>query len=201
MIAPDAPDTAHTSDARLVAWSLDGDSAAFETLVRRHYRAAYAVALALTGERADAEDVCQDAFVRCWERLHECHDPRRFAAWLVRIVRNRAHNLRDYLRVRRAAPLDAADSAAGPHAPDSPARDVERAELAEHLLHALGHLSVVRRQVVLLHDLEGWRHREIAEALGISEVMSRRHLTDARRLLREQLGAHSLTGNEGHEHD
>jgi len=190
MIAPDAPDT---SDALLVARSIDGDTSAFETLVRRYFRAAYAVALALTGERADAEDVSQDAFVTCWERLHECHSPDRFAAWMMRIVRNRAHNQRDYLRVRRTSSLDAAGAVAGPQ---SPARDAERAELAEHLLRALAHLSPVRREVVLLHDLEGWRHREIGEALGISDMMSRRHLSDARRLLRDQLGAHTLTGNE-----
>ena len=190
MIATDASDT---PDAQLVAQSLEGNSSAFETLVRRHFRAAYLVALALTGERADAEDVCQDAFVRCWERLHECHSPDRFVAWMVRIVRNRAHNRRDYLRVRRTSSLEAAGGIAGPH---SPARDAERAELAEHLLRALAYLSTVRREVVLLHDLEGWRHREIAVALGISDVMSRRHLTDARRVLRERLGAHTFTSIE-----
>lgn len=188
MIASDAP---NTPDALLVARSLDGDPSAFEILVRRHFRAAYVIALALTGERADAEDVCQDAFVRCWERLHECHSPDRFVAWMMRIVRNQAHNRRDYLHVRRSSSLDAAGGVASTH---SPARDAERSEIAEHLLRALSHLSAVRREVVLLHDLEGWRHREIAEALGISDMMSRRHLMDARRLLRERLGAHTLTG-------
>ena len=190
MIASDAPST---PDALLVARSLDGDTAAFEILVRRHFRAAYVIALALTGESADAEDVCQDAFVRCWERLHECHSPDRFVAWMVRIVRNHAHNRRDYMAVRRSSSLDSARGVASSH---SPARDAERAELAEHLLRALSHLTPVRREVVLLHDLEGWRHREIAEALGISQVMSRRHLSDARCLLRERLSAHTLTGTE-----
>ena len=70
------------------------------------------------------------------------------------------------------------------------------AEMKEALEAAIAAMSDKLRPVVLLHDLEGWRHREIAEALGISDVMARRHLMDARRLLREQLGAHTLTGTE-----
>ena len=58
----------------------------------------------------------------------------------------------------------------------------------DQLLRALGKLTAVRREVVLLHDLEGWTHPEIAGALQISELMSRQHLFLARRELREQLG-------------
>ena len=172
------------ADAVLVERARGGDGVAFEGLVRRHFRAAYAVALAILGNQADAEDVCQDAFIRVLERLEDCRHPDRFAAWLLQIVRNGARNHVGYRRVRAAAPLEKVSVAT----PENPSRDLERTELRETLQVALGELSEVKRQVVLLHDLEGWKHREIAEELGISEGMSRQHLFGARRLLRSYLG-------------
>src|ERR1700704_1746778 len=94
------------SDASLVTRVRLGDSAAFEALLRRHFRAAYLVAFSRVGERADAEDVCQEAFLRSWESIQECRDPSRFSAWLIRIVRNTALNRREYLKVRAAESLD-----------------------------------------------------------------------------------------------
>jgi len=160
-----------------------GDAQAYEALVRGHYRAAYATALALTGTPMDAEDVMQDAFIRALERLEEC-DPDRFGAWLLTIVRNRAHNVRDRERVRAADSVDGMQIGGG----DPAHRRAERLELRASLEAALAMLSPVQREIVLLHDLEGWKHREIAEALDMSEVMARQHLFKARQRLREQLG-------------
>jgi RNA polymerase sigma-70 factor (ECF subfamily) len=172
-------------DASLVARARLGDAAAFGTLLRRHFRAAYLVALAQVGNDADAEDVCQDAFVRCWERLPDCREPSRFGGWLVRIVRNTAHNRREYLRVREVEPAEVGANVASPVFADTA---FQTAELRDLLLQALARLTLVQREVVLLHDLEGWLHAAIAERLGLSEVMSRRHLSDARRKLRQLLG-------------
>ncbi len=183
---------AELTDASLVERARRGESAAFEGLVRRHFRAAYAVALALLGNQMDAEDVCQDAFIRALERLEDCRHPDRFAAWLLQIVRNRAHNFREYQRIRTGAPLEATPAAS----PTDLARDLERAELRRLLEAVLGELSEVQRQVILLHDLEGWKHRAIAEALGLSEVASRQHLFVARRQLRQRLGTKLLKENE-----
>lgn len=176
------------SDASFVARVRKGDPVAFEALVRRYFRAAYLVALARVGQRADAEDVCQEAFLRSWERIHECRDPSRFAAWLVRIVRNMALNRREYLNVRVAEPLDhtiplASSSRADFHA--------EQQELRTALQAGLVQLTVNQREVVLLHDLEGWPHSDIAARLEISEGMSRRYLSDARKRLRILLGDYS----------
>lgn len=182
------------SDAALVARALAGDADGFQTLVHRHFRAAYAVALALTREPADADDVCQDAFVRAWERLADCRQPDRFGAWLAQIVRNRARNRLAYFRIRRALPLSAAD--ARPAAGAGPYVDTEREELRRALLAALGELSAVQREVVMLHDLEGMKHGEIATLVGCSEVMSRRHLSDARRVLRRTLADRYLKDDD-----
>jgi RNA polymerase sigma-70 factor (ECF subfamily) len=162
-----------------------GDSAAADVLLRRHFRASYLVALAGMANSADAEDVLQDAFIKCLERIEDCENPDKFGAWLTRIVRNAAHNRRDYLQVRETHPI--ADGL------ELPAREraderLQREELRRTLAAALVRLSESQREVVLLHDLEGWRHAEIAEQLGISVGMSRRHLSDGRKILRELLG-------------
>jgi len=153
--------------------------------VRRHVRAAFAVALSACGHMDDAEDACQDAFLRCWTHLGECREPDRFKSWLLAAARNAAHNRREREALRRGDPLDEAVAIA----PDSPLEDADRARLRMRLLRALDQIPERERTVVLLHDLEGWLHREIGETMGISEVMSRRLLTDARRKLRTLLGS------------
>jgi RNA polymerase sigma-70 factor (ECF subfamily) len=171
-------------DAELVRRTRAGDAAAFDQLVRRHFRSAYTAALSVMRNTMDAEDVCQDAFVRALERLEECREPARFGAWLGQITRRRALNALDARRVRSTEPLEP-DVAPGP---DDAARDVERAELGGQLLAALARLSETQRTVVLMHDMDGRTHREIADMVGCSEGMSRQHLFAARRLLRGHLG-------------
>lgn len=171
-------------DAHLVERARAGDPAAFDGLVRRHVRAAYAVALAVLADPHDAEDACQDAFITALERLDQCREPERFAAWLLQIVRNRARNKRRAERARPAVSLDATIlRSSGP----GPAREAERAQLRERLLSGMSRLTEVQREVLLLHDLEGWQHREIAALLGFAEGTSRYHLSVARRELRPLL--------------
>lgn len=171
-------------DADLVARALRGDGDAYDALVRRHYRAAFSLALGVLVNRQDAEDVCQDAFVKALERLDDCRDPGRFLPWMMMIVRNRSLSYRSYRKVRETAELlpETAESR------DSPASDAVRAELGRTLQKALATLSEPQRQVVLLHDLDGWTHKQIADLLGMTEVRSRQHLFVARQLLRERLG-------------
>jgi len=171
-------------DADLVALALRGDGGAFDQLVRRHYRAAFSVALGVLANRHDAEDVCQDAFVKALERLEDCREPARFVQWLLVIARNRALSYHSYRRIRETAELlpEIAE------APDSPADDLARAQLGDRLEAALATLSATQRTVVLMHDLEGWTHKEIADVLDMTEVRSRQHLFVARKLLRAVLG-------------
>ena len=168
--------------AALVRRAQRGDAAAFEALARAFLRAAYSVALAVVSRRADAEDVAQDAFVLALERIGTCREPERFAGWLLQIVRNRALNWLERRRLRDVtADGSPARATIDPVAP-------EHAGLEERLIAALAEITVEQREVVLLHDLEDWTHAEIGAALGISEVMSRQHLFNARRALRSQLG-------------
>jgi RNA polymerase sigma factor (sigma-70 family) len=71
---------------------------------------------------------------------------------------------------------------------DSPYLDAARAELADTLQAALSKLTPTQREVVLLHDMDGWTHKDIAESLDMTEVRSRQHLFVARKALRELLG-------------
>jgi RNA polymerase sigma factor (sigma-70 family) len=184
-VARSAPESVEPTDAELIARTCDGDAAAFETLVRRHYAAALMIALAQTGNRADAEDVCHDAFVRAAARLEDCRQRDRFAQWLGAIVRNHARNTIARGVVRRAEVLEHHTAASD----DDSARDAERSELRARLEAALSTLSPIQREVVLLHDVEGWAHDAIAGAIGTSAGMSRQHLFHARRRLREVLGS------------
>jgi RNA polymerase sigma-70 factor, ECF subfamily len=171
-------------DGTLVARARNGDPAAFETLVRRHYRAAYAVALAALGRQTDAEDACQEAWVRALAHLDELRDPGRFRGWLLQIVRNGARNHLAGRRVRAVGTLED-DSAVSV---EDPRQDLQNIHLRARLEAALAELEAAPREVLVLFDVGGWSHREIAGQLSISEVMSRQHLFQARRRLRELLG-------------
>lgn len=187
-------------DAAFVRRARDGDEAAFGTLVRRHLPAAHAAALAVLGDAADAEDACQDAFVSALRRIDDCRPEEKFRPWLLTIVRNRAIDLRRRQRVRRADSLDEMGGGGEPP-PASPAggplRDAERADIRAHLAVALASLTDVRREVVLLHDLEGWSHREIGQHLGLAEGTVRAHLFWARRDLRRRLSAEWRRDDDG----
>ncbi len=169
-----------------------GDGAAFGALVDRYMRAAYAVALSVTGSHEDAEDAAQEAFMVALERLEDCKSPDRFAGWLMTIVRNRSRNLvrREVLRGTDPVPVGAA--AKGP----TPDRATEQMELGERLLRALRKLPEVQREIVLLHDLDGWKHREIAVRLGIPSGTVRSHLHFARKALQGDL---SLAAHQAEE--
>jgi len=174
-------DVEGAEDAELVAAAIAGERTAFEALLRRHYDRVHALAWQLTGSRADADDIAQEAFVHAYEQLATCRQPERFAAWLLTIVHRRALNRLRTIRRRRAVPLEsdlAAEQSAGP------LQDLERADLRTRLLAALSRLKPIQREIVLLADVEHWSHERIASATGVSVLMSRRHLSDARRRLR-----------------
>ncbi len=197
-----APPDAGPADAALVERAASGDREAFGALVRRHLAAARGAALSVLGDPADAEDCAQDAFVTALTRIEECRPAEKFRAWLLVIVRNRAIDLRRRARVRRAESLDDDDRAAGlagalATGPGPGALDAaERADARAHLGAALAALTDTRRSVVLLHDVEGWTHREIGDHLGIAEGTVRAHLFWARRALRERLSAEWRRGAE-----
>lgn len=180
------------TDASLVHLVKQGDAKAFDQLVRRHLRAAHAVARRRLDDPSEADDVCQEAFLKALGAIDQCKEPERFRAWLMRIVTNTAHNRRDYNRVRDTAPLEAAAWAASA---DDPYEDARRSQLRDVLKDAMGGLTELQRRVLVLHDMEGWRHHEIGEELGISAGSSRVHLHVARRAMRKTLSGTLAMGS------
>ncbi len=180
-------------DGELVRRARRGETEAYGVLVERYMRAAYSVALSVTKRPEDAEDAAQESLMVALERLDECRSPERFAGWLMTIVRNRSRNLvrREALRVSDPVPESAS------HRGPTPEVVTERSELRRQLQEALDELPEVYREIVLLHDLEGWKHREIAERLGLPSGTVRSHLHFARKALRTTLGATREVDSDG----
>jgi RNA polymerase sigma-70 factor (ECF subfamily) len=181
-------------DAVLVARAQDGDAAAFESLVKRHVRAAHGVALAVLGESADADDAVQDAFLSAMQHLESCWPAEKFRAWLLTIVRNRAFDLKRRGRVRSVEILE--EGTAQTRDP-SPLEMAERSELNVRLSEAIGTLTDTQREVLMMHDVEGWKHADIASLLGLAESTVRVHLLHARRRLRKLLLAVAPEDTQG----
>lgn len=183
------------SDGALVRSAREGDEVAFGTLVQRYQRAAYAVALSVIGRHEDAEDAAQEAFLVALKRLDECRNPERFGGWFMTIVRNRSKNLirRESLRATEEVPVAARSSV------PTPDKVAEAAELKRALSDALATLTDVQREIVLLHDWEGWKHREIAERLDLPAGTVRSHLHFARKALRSALEAERLAPTQTRE--
>ncbi len=172
------------SDRELVLATRSGDEQAFSALVRRYMRSAYVVAYSVTSRHEDAEDAAQESLLVALQRIDECRDPDKFGGWLMTIVRNRSRNLlrREGLRETSQVPETASSDEPRPD------RVLEVSELRGALREALETLPPVQREIVLLHDLEGWKHREIAERLDIPSGTVRSHLHFARKALRSLLG-------------
>jgi RNA polymerase sigma-70 factor, ECF subfamily len=170
-------------ESELVERVRRGDVAAFDVLVERHMRRAFAVAYRVLGHREDAEDLVQDAFLAALEKLDTFQPGRSFGPWLYRIVVNRGLNARKARSLRETDPISPDVSSATP----SPLRETERSELRTHLAAAMRELPERQRTVVQLVELEGFSSAEVAEMLDLSDGTVRWHLHQARQRLRQVL--------------
>jgi len=170
-------------EADLVARTLAGERAAFGVLVERYAPQARRVARAVLGDADEADDAAQDGFLSALVKLAQYDARRPFGPWLMRIVANAATDRRRRRQVRRVEPLDPGLVGGGPR-PDT---EAVRSELGEHLRAALAELPPRRRTAVVLFDVEGYSHAEIAEMLGIPEGTVRSEVFHARRRLRALL--------------
>ncbi len=185
-----------TEEPFLVERVRRGDREAFGQLVERYADQAFAVAYGFLQHVEDSEDLVQDAFLRALERIGSLSRGSAFGPWFYRLLVNAALNRRKYLARRRtdSLPVEAAGR-------ESPGADAERAELRRRLRQALATLPAELETVVILHDLEGFTHPEIAALLRIPEGTSRSHLSRARRLLRERLGEYEAEAPEARSED
>jgi len=161
-----------------------GDAEAFDLIVRRYMRTAYAVAFRVLGHREDAEDVVQAAFLAALANIRTFDTSRKFGPWLYRIVVTRGLNFRKARSRRAAEPLEDAGVAS---ADAGPAAAAEQAGLKDTVTTALGRLPERQRMVVQLFELDGFSGAEIAAMLGISPGTVRWYLHEARQALRRML--------------
>ena len=169
------------NERELVLAAQRGRREAFSELVRMHERRAYAVARAIVANHEDAEDAVQDAFLHAYRALERFLPDQAFGAWLHRIVANAALDITRRRKVRDTDEL--------PETVASPFRDpAEGDELRSRLTAALNTLSERQRAVIVLHDVEGFKHSEIGKILNIPEGTARSDLHYARTHLRGVLG-------------
>ena len=171
-------------DAQLARRAAGADVAAFEALYRRHHRRVHGVILRLVGHAsARAEDLTQEAFVRAWQALPTFRFESAVSTWLHRMAVNTA--LME-LRARRSRPQadDDDDALESLSMPDTAGRAV----LGRDLERAVATLPPRARAVLVLHDVEGWKHEEIAAELGMAVGSSKAQLHRARGLLRTRIG-------------
>jgi len=163
-------------DAQLVARCLGGDVEAFEPLVLRYQRPLFNVAWRMLGNREDARDVVQGAFVKAWEKL-DTFDPRhRFFSWIYRIVVNESLNVRG--RRPPLQPLESDVPALG--GPEEELRSRERTDCVQS---ALLRLAGDDREVIVLRHFAELSYAEIGETLGLAEKTVKSRLHEARQRL------------------
>ena len=171
----------------LVERSRHGDRAAFGELVRLHQHEVYTLAVRLVGDRTLAADVTQEALVRAWKAITRFRGDSRFSTWLYRVTANVAWTLKG--RAARQATYDLDQMIRQPHADSSGDPEIagERAELRANLKGALSRLPDHQRAIVVLKDVYGWSHREIADSMSISVTASKVRLHRAHLRLRDLL--------------
>jgi RNA polymerase sigma-70 factor, ECF subfamily len=158
---------------------------AFEVLYRRHAGRVMALCLRLTGERTRAEEAMQDVFVRLWERMASFRGDSAFTSWLHRLAVNTVLLTMRSDR-RRVARVESADDAQLQAAPGA-AAEARSPEDQMDLDAALQRLPEHARRIVVLHDIEGFTHEEIAELTGVPAGTVRSQLSRARRTLLQWL--------------
>jgi len=173
--ATESPDGGATDDD-LASLATQGDRAAFEALLRRHYDLMHRVAWRMTGSRTDAQDICQDVCCALVERIASFRGEAKFTTWLVGIVRNACHDhhRRHSTLTRLKGHLAVLAEMAVP--PDG--RDLFR---RSWLASELARLSPLLRETVVLVVGEGMTHGEAATALGVSESTISGRMHEVRR--------------------
>ena len=172
------------SESRWVRKAQGGDRMAFEQLYRGHRDRIYALCWRMCGgDKALAEDMLQDAFVRAWNKLSLFRGDSKFGTWLHRLTVNVVLSDRR-IRVKRLqrerAMVDSVERTLAGE------RDVS-AGLRKDLEYAIAKLPERARTVLVLYDIEGYRHREISEMTGMAVGSSKAQLHRARKLVRAAL--------------
>jgi RNA polymerase sigma-70 factor (ECF subfamily) len=171
------------SDAELVQRARRGDRHAFDDLYRMHLSRVYGVCLRMVADVPRAEQLTQDAFVLAWRRIGSFRGESAFTSWLHRLAVNVV--LEDGRKRRRREVHE--EVVSDLTTVDRPASGA-RPDLRMALERAVAALPKGARTVLVLHDIEGYTHEEVAQLTGTAVGTTKAQLHRARRLLREMLG-------------
>jgi RNA polymerase sigma-70 factor (ECF subfamily) len=185
--------TRELSDTDLVASFREGNTKAFRELVRRYQAKAYALALRLTSNEADAQEVLQDTFLSVYRKFDTFRGDAAFSSWLYRITANAALMKVRSRGQRKDISLDVTDPEEGEHIElrdwsDDAERLVMNRDAAQKIAKAVDQLPEKYRVVFLLREVEELSTQEVAEALGLSTPTVKTRLHRARLYLRNLLG-------------
>lgn len=169
-------------ETQIIQRCKDGDLHAFEEVFHRYGGKLFGLCLRMCGNRSDAEDLLQEIFVLLLNKIRAFRGESRFSTWLYRVAVNACIS---HLRRQRTVqvPLDEQNAEFPARGGDAPDAAVHRAAL----VRAIGSLPEGYRAAVILHDIQGFSHDEIAEILGISAGASKSQLFKARRRMREMI--------------
>jgi RNA polymerase sigma-70 factor, ECF subfamily len=172
-----------------------GESAAWDTLIRKYEKSVYKFAYSLCRNHEEAGDIAGQVFLRLYQNLHTFRNEASFTSWLFRIVRNTYLDLcvrpahRGHLSLD-AGPNNDSEPCAGRDIMDpapSPETICMEHEVSQLLAKAIMHLPAYQRQVLRMYHTEGKSYEEIAEATGLSIGTVKSRLNRARNMLRERL--------------
>ena len=183
MTVPDSMETGTAvSESELVREAQAGNDDAFERLYRKHGRRIYALCLRMVSDPDRAEELMQDAFVRAWNTIGSFQHKSAFGTWLHRLSVNVV--LSDMRAEKRRSSRELL-----PGDLDQFKHEVRDAlpETRMDLERAIAALPSGAKEVLVLHDIEGYRYREIAGLIGVAEGTVKSQLSRARRLVREAL--------------
>lgn len=166
---------------RLIALARAGDRQAFDRLMIEHQQRVAALAWRILGNREDALDAAQEAFLRVYRHIHKYDESRNFNAWLYSIVVNVCRDLAKKRAGTRALSIDEINDPAGPHDTES---NAIRAQQQDLVMKALATLTDRERRAIVLRDLEGFETEEVAEILGSSPSTVRSQISTARSKIR-----------------
>jgi RNA polymerase sigma-70 factor (ECF subfamily) len=152
------------SDHAIIHRVLAGDVEAYAGLVDRHYDRCARIAVRILGNKEDAEEALQDAFLRAYRALGEYEDRERFSAWLTRIVVNQCRTVLSHTRRREAVFLDV-----DPRELDLPCGDAESSDVWPELEHALMQLPQEQREAIVLKYAGDHTYEQMARITGAGE--------------------------------
>lgn len=164
-----------------------GDRAAFAVLVREHQDEVYTLARRLVGDPHLAADVAQEALIRAWRALPKFRGDAKFSTWIYRITVNTSWTHKSRARRHPATSIEEHIQVPAPVGSEHPEFAGEILELRGRLRDALDRLPDAQREVVVLKDIYGWSHAEIADSMGITVTAAKVRLHRARARLARDL--------------